>query len=227
MPSYKDVILNTPGLVHYFRMSGGATDADLGPGGATLTHNGSPAAASGLIKDPNGAKRYAGTTQDSTFSTAAFAGLGTISYSFWMMEDALVDWSHLVENDDWPTCRFQVLRNAASGNLTTGWRDGVGAADYGPAGPYRQLARNHVGVSADGTNIRLVINGVQVGISGMAGVFGSGTRTFRINKAGTQAHAGVLDEVAFFNVGLSVATFQQQYKAGLASGILAGLLLPV
>ena len=56
MPSYKDTILATPGLVHYFRMSGGATDTDLGPGGATLTHNGGPAEAQGLIKDANGAK---------------------------------------------------------------------------------------------------------------------------------------------------------------------------
>lgn len=224
---YREVILGTPGLVHYFRMSGGATDDDLGPGGATLTHNGGPVAAPGIIKDPNGSKRYSGTTQDSTFTTSAFAGLGTISYSFWMLEDSLVDWSHLVENDDWPTCRFQVLRNANSGNLTVGWRDGVGGADYGPTGPYQQLRPNHIGVSADGTNIRLVANGVLVATSSMAGVFGSGSRTFRINKQGSQAHAGPIDEVAFFNVGLSVATFQRQYKAGLASGILAGLLLPV
>jgi hypothetical protein len=122
VPSYKDVILATPGLANYFRMSGGATDADLGPGGATLTHNGGPVAAAGIIKDANGAKRYSGGTMDSTWTTAAFAGLATMSLECWFREDSLVDWAHIIENDDWPTCRMQVLRNANTGNLSSGAR---------------------------------------------------------------------------------------------------------
>lgn len=228
MPSYKDVILNTAGLVHYFRMSGGATDADLGPGGATLTHNGGPVAAPGIIKDPNGAKRYSGGTMDSTFVTSAFSGATAMSLECWFREDALVDWAHILENDDWPTCRMQILRNANSNTLSTGWRDGVVGVDQGgAAGAYRQLQPNHVVFSADGTNLRLVINGVLTNTWAMSGAFGTGARTFRVNKAGSQALAGVADEIALYNVALPVATSQRHYKAGVAYGVLNGLLLPV
>lgn len=228
MPRYPDLVQGTPGLVHYFRMSGGATDADLGPGGATLTHNGSPTNVAALIKDSgNGAKRYAGTTQDSSFTTSAFSGATAMTMECWFRELSSVDWAHIMGNDDWPNARFGMLRNSNSGNLIANWRDSAGGLDQQAVGPYKQLDLNYAVASVDGTTIRLCINCVQVATAAMSGAFGTGSRTFRVNLAGGQALSGDVDEVALYlGTPLDIPTQRKRYKAGLAAGILNGYLLP-
>lgn len=227
MPSYRDVILATPGIRTYHRLNGGASEASIGPDTALMTHTGSPVSAPGLVAGGDSAKRYSGTGMESSFSSSAFSSATAGSMECWFREDSLVDWAHIFEQDDYPSSRLQIIRWANSATITVGFRDPVAGSDFNATGPYVQYAINHVVATFDGSFLRLFVNGVQVAATAMTGFFPAGTRTFRVNKQGSQQHAGVTDEPALYTVALSPATVAQHHKVGRAAGLLKGLLLPV
>lgn len=226
---YREIILGTPGLKTYHRLSGATSEASIGPDTATMTYTGTPPTVAGLIKDPNGAKSFNGTSQLGTFSTSSLGG-GPVTLEFWFREITRIDWSTFAGHEAWPTSRMGVTRRAGEDNLITGWRDSVGGNDYGCAGPYLPLKPNFVvyTVNPTLTRGRLYVNGVlrdqQTHISALP----AGSLPFGVggNSSGASANA-VVDEVATYNVEMDDATQRKHYKAGLASGVLSGRLLPV
>lgn len=225
MPSYKDVILATPGLQTYHRMSGGASEASIGPDTALMTHTGSPPTVAGLIRDSNGAKAYDASTRQSTFSTSSLAG-SALSIECWFQETTLADWSYVFGNDNDPTSRFNILRRAAESNLIANWMD-TGPTYFDCIGPYTPFRLTHVAATLGSNTLRLYVNGKQVASTTVTGSMPAGSRPFRVARAGAQSVIGAIDECATYNVTLTAGQVAQHYKAGLASGVLAGLLLPV
>ena len=218
VPAYHDIVLATPGLRTYHRLSGGSTEASIGPDTALMTYSGSPSAAASLVTGGDAAKAFNGTSQLGTFSTSSLGG-GAVSLEFWFQELSRLSWSTFVGHENHPTSRFGVSRRAAEDNLITGWRDGVGGADYNCVGPYLPLQRNHIvyTVSAAQSRGRLYINGVLVDTKTHQGVLPAGPIPFGVggNSAGPSANA-VIDEVATYAVELDQATVTQHYQAGTA-----------
>lgn len=226
---YREVILATPGLATYHRMIGGASEASIGPDTATMTHTGSPVSVPGLIRDANGAVSYNGSSQYSTFSSAWAAGLSAMSIEFWFRETGRVDWSWLFGVDDNPLAQFSVVRRAAEDNLICGYSTAGGGSGSALVGPYKPLDRNYVAYTLGGGTLNLYINGVLCSTATGPGTMGTGARTWRVAGSGnpSQYLNGVTDEVATYTATLSPTTVARHYKAGLASGVLNGLLLPV
>lgn len=223
---YREIILATPGLRTYHRMDGGASEASIGPDTVTMTHTNSPVSVPGLIKDRNAAKQYSGGTMYSSFTTNALSGATQGSIECWFREDSLVDWAHLFQHDNWPTSRIQPIRNANSGQITAGWRDGVGGNDYSaPSLVYKQLAVNYVCVTFNGSLLKLYVNNLS-SQGAMVGFFPVGSALFSANISGSQSLAGVLDECAIYNVELPASTVAAHHAAGRKAGILQGLILP-
>jgi len=218
VPAYHDIVLATPGLRTYHRLSGGSTEASIGPDTALMTYSGSPSAAASLVTGGDAAKAFNGTSQLGTFSTSSLGG-GAVSLEFWFQELSRLSWSTFVGHENHPTSRFGVSRRAAEDNLITGWRDGFGGADYNCVGPYLPLQRNHIvyTVSAAQSRGRLYINGVLVDTKTHQGVLPAGPIPFGVggNSAGPSANA-VIDEVATYAVELDQATVTQHYQAGTA-----------
>ena len=64
----------------------------------------------------------------------------------------------------------------------------------------------HLAATYDGANVRLYVNGVQVGISAQTGTIGTTTTPLWIG--GSQYLSGVIDEVRIYNVALTQAQIQ-------------------
>ena len=64
----------------------------------------------------------------------------------------------------------------------------------------------HLAATYDGANVRLYVNGVQVGISAQTGTIGTTTTPLWIG--GSQYFSGVIDEVRIYNVALTQAQIQ-------------------
>ena len=64
----------------------------------------------------------------------------------------------------------------------------------------------HLAATYDGANVRLYVNGVQVGISAQTGTIGTTTTPLWIG--GAQRFSGVIDEVRIYNVALTQAQIQ-------------------
>ena len=64
----------------------------------------------------------------------------------------------------------------------------------------------HLAATYDGANVRLYVNGVQVGISAQTGTIGTTPTLLRIG--GSQYFSGVIDEVRIYNVALTQAQIQ-------------------
>lgn len=224
---YREVILATPGLQTYHRMSGGVTEASLGPDTAVMTHTGSPTAAASLVAGGNQALAYNGSSQYSKFTSAWASGLTAMSLEFWFKESARVDWSFLFALDDWPDAQFGVIRRAAEDNLICNYSTSSGGLPAALTGPYKPLDRNYVGLALGAGVLELYVNGKFAGSQPAPGSMGTGARDWWAGGARGASFNGVLDELATYNVKLSAATFARHYKAGLAAGVLKGLLLPV
>jgi surface antigen len=216
VPGYHDMVLATPGLVTYHRMSGGSTEASIGPDPALMTHTGSPASAASLVTGGDGAKQYTGTTMESSFTTTALSGATAGSLECWFREDALVDWAHILEQDSYPASRFQIVRQASSSTITVGFHDPVAGTDFNATGAYTPLGLTHVVATFDDANLRLYVNGAQIASVAMTGSYPVGSHTFRANKAGAEQLVGVIDEVAVYNVALDAATVLDHYLRGTA-----------
>lgn len=224
---YREMVLALPGLKTYHRLDGGGTEASIGPDTALMTYSGSPASAPGLVKK-NPAKSFNGS-QLGTFSTSSLAG-GVVTLIFWFKELVRVDWSTFAGHDDWPNSRMGVTRRAAEDNLISGWRDGVGGNDYGCVGAYKPLDVNFVVLTINTSASRgnLYINGVLRDTQPHAGVLPAGSLPFGVggNNVGPSANA-IIDEVATLTTEMDTTTQAALYKAGLKSGVLAGLFLPI
>jgi hypothetical protein len=75
--------------------------------------------------------------------------------------------------------------------------------------------------------LKLYVNAKFAGSQPAPGSMGTGARDWWAGGARGASFNGVLDELATYNVELSPGTIARHYKAGLAPGVLKGLLLPV
>ena len=74
----------------------------------------------------------------------------------------------------------------------------------------------HLAATYDGQNVRLYVNGVQVGISAQTGTIGTTTTPLWIG--GAQRFTGVIDEVRIYNVALTQAQIQADMNTSVGGG---------
>lgn len=228
---YTQVVLATPGLVNYWRMTSTTSDPAM-VGALALPHVGSPATVGSLVTDPSDtARSYNGSGQYSSVASTWAAGLSALSIECWFRETSPVTWSWIIGQDAHPNARFQIVRRSAESNLSIGYRDPVAGTDHGGFGPYTPLGLNFVTVTVSQANgVRMMVNG-KVSVSDptpIANPFPSGSFNWVVAGNGSGSLNGVVDEVAHYSNEQTLDQHRARYRAGLRDrAATPGLMLPV
>ena len=208
--SYRDTILDTPGLVSYWRLGEGSGSVAADEKGANPgSHSGSPALGQpgAIAGDSNTAVGYDGTNDKTSAPGPALSTQGSIEgWFYWEAGVALMR--------DNTTTGGWILAFDSAGKLA--YR--VGGTTYVTARSTASLRGgwHHVTLTRSGGSTAFYIDGVLVHQGTGAGGAAS-QMSWRVMQNGTyedQYSRGRADEVAIYNTALSAATVQQHYDAG-------------
>jgi hypothetical protein len=229
--TYSSEVLADSPLV-YWRLNGGAGTDSSGNGRTATTNNTMPSGTTGLlVGDADGAGSFNGTTQNLV-----------AAYASWMDASSAFSVDFLL-NTTQTSAGFLVARDSSTNRL---WQIGVNVSGFaGKLYVTRVLnasdvisvvtttstmnvndgVTRHVGITYDGTTLRLYINGVLDASSAWSG--GLSTRHPNITvgyyySGSGFAFAGVLDEIAYYGSTLSSTRVAAHYAAGVGGGTTTG-----
>jgi YD repeat-containing protein len=230
--SYGDAVLDTPGLVHYWRLSEAAgpsfadtkgTTAATAAGGVTF---GVPGAVAG---DPNAAARFDGASGTAR-ANVDMSSLSTITLEFWLNWDAFADDDSLAmeftDNFNQNGGGFLVDPNAPQQGGTFGvaiGTPGSGSRNNAFFARPTGAAWHHYALILDttapaATQITPYVDGKAVTYTKMdsgtgAGKFANAALNF-MSRAGLGLFGrGAMDEVAIYDRALSPATIAEHYAS--------------
>jgi hypothetical protein len=214
---YRDAVLNTPGLVSYWRLgeSSGTTAADSNGGNAGSYDNGVTLGVAGAL-DSDTAASFDGLDDQVTVPDDGSLRPAAISVEAWVKGGAgLEQWdSPLMKtsSDSWNDGYGFYWQS--DGRLYFFVNDYAGQA-VSTALPTNQWA--HIVGTFDGSTMKLYKNGVEVDSAPFATSISHSTNTLNIgagNGSGIYAWAGDVDEVALYDVALTPTQVQTHFDAG-------------
>lgn len=212
---YRDAVLNTGGLVSYWRLGEGSdsTAWDSAPGGNHGTYGGGAAlGAGGALNEPDTAVKFDGASGYVDVADAASLQPAQVSVEAWVKAGSgMADYG-------------TVAMKTTDGN----WTDGYGLywaggsiwffvnhwSTYAVSTPLNYDEWTHVVGTYDGSDVRLYANGVEVAsLPHDLGITHSSNAFLIGQGAGGYFWAGDLDEVAVYDVALTGTQAQDHYNA--------------
>jgi hypothetical protein len=220
--AYEQAILATAGLVSYWRLgepSGNALDSKDGNPGSPI---GVSRVAGLLTDDPDGAMQFAGSSNSYVNIPTNLAADQALTVEFWCQPTAVdrtatifSKWKALIASG-WSVSHTADGRWKAEVYSSDGY-----STDMGPVGPVAAVGQvQHVVMTYDvaAGSMRLYVNGVSVGSQSRTPppVYSpSGPSTIgKTNALTTSGFAGVIDDVAFYNVALTPVQVQDHFLLG-------------
>src|SRR3990167_2612693 len=229
------VVVDTTGLVSYWKMDESSGNAADSHGSNTLVNNNTTAYATGKIN--NGADLETGSSNFFSIADASQSGLdfsSALTFSLWVRFETFTGTALIFKRTDGggqESFRFQM--NATSISLTTSsdgtTNDGSVSVDHTAV----TTTWYHVVVTKDGTTVKFYVNGAEVSanLTGTvpATIF-NGTGAFRVgsNEGISNFFDGIMDEISVWSRALSASEISLLYNlsSGLAYPLASARSLP-
>ena len=223
---YVDLVRKTSGLIGYWRLgeSGGTVAADTSGKGITGTYTGGVTIAQpGALSDGTYAAKFDGIDDYVDVTNASLRLTGAISAEAWVKPVTIAGTDRTIIRCGTAADMMWWLALDTNGKLQAGHHNGTTYELPTTASPVATAGGDWVHVvmtrAADGKTYKLYANGALLLSTATTGTpVAAATQAVRIGMSATQQFNGSIDEVAVYNVELSLATIQAHYAARLDTG---------
>lgn len=229
-----EVLADSP--LAYYRLgeASGSTLVDSSGNGRDGTYVVAPTlgVAGALTGDADTAADFQGPTTGghATVTTGTWMDAAAITVEAWIKYDSTTANGYIADRDNNGSARdWRLFINNTTGRLDfTVWNSGGTAYTLNPTTALTINTTYHVVGTFDGTNIKLYVDGVQIGTAACTGNVRTTAQKICIgsfNESTSNRFNGVLDEVAYYGTALSAARVLAHYDAGTTAPVTPTLTL--